>query len=111
ILRELKRRGTPLYALTNWSHETFPLALERFEFLGWFDGVVVSGQERVIKPDPRIYHLLVKRHGLRPDEIVFIDDNPANAAAATTLGMHGIHFVNAGQLRGELSALGLGLAN
>lgn len=109
ILRELKAAGTPLYALTNWSHETFPLALDRFDFLHWFDGVVVSGQERLVKPDPRIYHVLVERHGLRPSEIVFIDDNPRNAQAATAIGMHGIHFVGADRLRGDLIALGLPL--
>ena len=82
ILRELKEAGTALYALTNWSHETFPVALERFEFMSWFRGIVVSGQEKLIKPDPRIYQLLVDRHGLRPEDIVYIDDNPRNAAAA-----------------------------
>lgn len=107
ILHELKEAGTPLYALTNWSHETFPAALERFAFLSWFQGIVVSGQERLVKPDPQIYLLLVTRHGLRPEEIVYIDDNPHNAAVATSLGMHGIHFTGAAPLRRELAALGL----
>jgi 2-haloacid dehalogenase len=107
ILCELKEAGTPLYALTNWSHETFPLARERFEFLSWFDGIVVSGQEKLVKPDPQIYRVLVERHGLRPEEIVYIDDNPRNAAAATALGMHGIHFTGPAALRRELTALGL----
>ena len=93
ILRELKQAGTPLYALTNWSQETFPLARERFPFLNWFDGIVVSGQEKLVKPDPQIYRVLVERHGLRPEDIAYIDDNPRNAAAATALGMHGIHFI------------------
>ena len=107
ILRELRAAGTPLYALTNWSQETFPVALERFEFLAWFQGIVVSGQERLVKPDPRIYRLLVERHGLRPAEVAYIDDNLRNADAATALGMHGIHFTGPAALRRDLAALGL----
>ena len=107
ILADLKAAGTPLYALTNWSAETYPVALERFPFMEWFRGVVVSGQEKLIKPDPRIYRLLVERHGLRPEDIVYIDDNVRNAAAATALGMHGIHFTGPPALRQELVSLGL----
>ncbi|MDN3567726.1 HAD family hydrolase [Paeniroseomonas aquatica] len=107
ILAALRAAGTPLFALTNWSAETFPVALERFEFMAWFQGIVVSGQEGLIKPDPRIYRLLVERHGLRPEEIVYIDDNPGNAAAATALGMHGIHFTGPAALQTELASLGL----
>jgi 2-haloacid dehalogenase len=107
ILRELKDAGTPLYALTNWSHETFPIALERYEFLSWFDAIVVSGAERLVKPDPRIFTLLMERHRLRAEQLVFIDDNPRNAEAAAALGMHAIHFVSPPRLRAELAALGL----
>jgi 2-haloacid dehalogenase len=107
ILRELKRNHTPLYALTNWSDETFPVAAERFDFMDWFAGVVVSGREKLIKPDPRIYRLLMARYGLRADDMVYIDDNAGNAEAATALGMHGIHFVGPEALRQELTALGL----
>jgi 2-haloacid dehalogenase len=107
ILRELKEAGTPLYGLTNWSDETFMPTVERFEFLRWFEGIVVSGQERIVKPDPRIFHLLMERHGLQPDAIAYIDDNPGNAAAATALGMHGIHFTDPAALRQELAELGL----
>ncbi|MBK1659190.1 HAD family hydrolase [Paracraurococcus ruber] len=107
ILRALRDRGTPLYALTNWSAETFPHAVERFDFLGWFRGIVVSGQEGMVKPDPAIYRLLVERHGLVPAEIVYIDDNPRNARAATELGMHGIHFTGPDALRTALEALRL----
>ena len=106
VLRELRGAGTPLYALTNWLHETFPVALERFEFMSWFRGIVVSGQEKLIKPDPQIYRLLVDRHGLRPEDIVYIDDNPRNSAAATALGMHGIHFTGPAALREELISQG-----
>ena len=107
ILTALHEAGTPLYALTNWSHETFPFALERFAFLGWFRGIVVSGQERLVKPDPQIYRILVERYGLSADTLVYIDDNPRNAAAATALGMHGIHFTDPVALRDELAGLGL----
>jgi 2-haloacid dehalogenase len=107
ILRELKVAGTPLYALTNWSRETFPLALGRFDFMTWFRGIVVSGQEKLIKPDPRIYRLLLERHRLRPEDVAYIDDNPRNAAAASALGMHGIHFTDPASLRHELATLGL----
>ena len=107
ILAELKRAGVPRYALTNWSAETFPPARERFDFLSWFDGIVVSGQEGVIKPDPRIFRILLDRFRIAPDEAVFIDDNPGNAAAATALGIHGIHFRSPEQLRPELETLGV----
>jgi 2-haloacid dehalogenase len=107
ILADLKRAGVPRYALTNWSAETFPPARARFEFLSWFDGIVVSGEEGVIKPDPRIFRILLERHGIAPDEAVFIDDNPGNAAAARALGIHGIHFRSPELLRRELETLGI----
>lgn len=107
ILGELKRRGTPLYALTNWSAETFPPQRARFPFLAAFDGIVVSGDEGVIKPDPRIFRILLERYAIAPHEAVFIDDNPANAAAASALGVHGIHFRSPEALRRELARLGL----
>jgi 2-haloacid dehalogenase len=107
ILAELRERGTPLYALTNWSAETFPHAERRFDFLTWFRGIVVSGHERVIKPDPRIFRILLERHDIAPDSAVYIDDNPKNAAAATALGLHGIHFTSPDALRRELGQLGL----
>jgi len=107
ILAELKRTGVPRYALTNWSAETFPPQRNRFEFLSWFDGIVVSGNEGVIKPDPRIFRILLDRYRIAPQEAVFIDDNPANAEAATTLGIHGIHFRGPELLRRELETLDL----
>jgi 2-haloacid dehalogenase len=107
ILETLKAQKTPLYGLTNWSRETFPVALQRFDFMSWFDGIVVSGQEKLIKPDPRIYRLLVERYGLKPEQLVYIDDNSGNAAAATALGMHAIHFLSPAQLAGELQSLDL----
>ena len=107
ILADLKRKGVPRYALTNWSAETYPTQSERFEFLSWFDGIVVSGDEGVIKPDPRIFHILLERYRIDPREAVFIDDNPANAEAAASLGIHGIHFRSPELLRRELESLDL----
>jgi 2-haloacid dehalogenase len=82
ILAELRRAGVACYGLTNFSAETFRPQRQRFEFLSWFDGIVVSGEEGVIKPDPRIFRILLERYRIVPEEAVFIDDNPANAAAA-----------------------------
>ena len=107
ILAELRAQEVPLFALTNWSAETYPLALELYDFLGWFEAVVVSGRERLVKPDPAIFRLLCERHGLSPEALVFIDDNPKNAAAAAALGMEGIHFTSPEVLRTDLTRLGL----
>jgi 2-haloacid dehalogenase len=106
ILAELVRRGVPRYALTNWSAETFAPQRPRFPFLSWFDGIVVSGDEGVIKPDPAIFRILLERYAIAPEEAVFIDDDPRNAAAAASLGIHGIHFRSPETLRRELEALG-----
>ena len=107
ILADLKRAGVPRYGLTNFSAETFRPQRQRFEFLSWFDGIVVSGEEGIIKPDPRIFRILLERYRIAPEEAVFIDDNRANAVAATTLGIHGIHFRSPEALRSELVSLGL----
>jgi 2-haloacid dehalogenase len=107
ILAELRARGVSLYALTNWSAETFPSQRQRFEFLSWFAGIVVSGEEKLIKPDPRIYQRLLERYDIAPVRAVYIDDVPANAAAAAALGIHGVHFTSPAQLYTELRALGL----
>jgi len=105
ILADLKRAGVPRYALTNWSAETFAPQRGRFEFLSWFAGIVVSGQEGVIKPDPLIFRILLERYRIAPEEAVYIDDNPGNAAAAMALGIHGIHFRSPELLRRELETL------
>jgi 2-haloacid dehalogenase len=107
VLAELKRCAVPIYAITNWSAETYPSQRERFAFLSWFQGVVVSGAEGVMKPDPRIFRILFERYGVAPGAAVFIDDVPDNAAAAATLGVHGIHFRSPDQLRRELVTVGL----
>ena len=108
LLEELKRRDAHnLYALTNWSAETFPIALERFDFLGHFKGIVVSGEEKTRKPFPRIYEILFDRYGLDPGTSVFIDDSLPNVQAAKDLGMTGIHFRHPEQLSSDLRALGI----
>lgn len=107
ILAELKASGREVHALTNWSSETFPIALERYEFLGWFEHIVVSGEERLKKPDPLIYRVLLDRIGREAHECVFIDDSAANVATAADLGFDVIHFTSPEQLRRELAAFGV----
>jgi 2-haloacid dehalogenase len=107
LLNELRTRGVPIYALSNWSAETFPAALKRFEFLRWFRGTLLSGNVRLLKPDPRIFKLFFETHGVDPGQAVYIDDLPANVDAARTLGMHGIRFTDPAALRGELVKVGL----
>lgn len=107
ILAELRDRGTSLYGLTNWSAETYPAALERFAFLRWFRGILVSGEVGVIKPDPRIFALLIERFAIEPQCTVYIDDVEVNVAAARSFGFYGIHFTTPAKLRQELAGLGL----
>lgn len=107
ILAELRERGVPVYAITNWSAETFPIALKRFEFLQWFRGVLVSGNEKLLKPDPRIFKLMFERFKIRPGDVVYVDDQPRNVNAAKALGMHGIRFTDPAALRQELAQLNL----
>jgi len=107
ILAELRERGTPLYLLSNFSAETFPPALERFDFLGWFRGMVISGEVGVIKPDPRIFKILLTRFAIDPHSAIYIDDVAANAEAARPFGIHAIHFTTPGALREELVRLAL----
>ena len=104
ILRELLDAGHRCYALSNWNAETFASIEDRYPFLVWFDGLVISGREGVIKPDPAIYRLLCDRHGIEPDEAVFVDDSPTNVAAAVALGFDGIVFTDPDQLRRRPSA-------
>ena len=107
ILSELKAVGVPCYALTNMERETYPLRRERFEFLRWFDGTVVSGFEGVAKPDPAIFELLLDRFDLEATKTTFIDDSPVNVRAARSLGIHAIEFDSPDQLRRELRSAGL----
>lgn len=108
VLHKLKQNGKyKIYALTNWSAEAFPHARERFEFLKWFDGIVVSGEEKTRKPFAEFYKILLDRYHLDPTNTVFIDDNLRNINGAEAMGMTGIHFHNAGQLKEELGRLGI----
>jgi 2-haloacid dehalogenase len=107
ILAELRDAGVALYALTNWSAETWPIALERYPFLGWFRGIVVSGLVGAAKPEAAVFEALVERYGVTPADAVFIDDQPANVDAAVRLGFRGIRFTDATMLRQDLAALGL----
>ncbi len=107
ILAELRQRRAPLYALTNWSGETFPIARQRFPFFDWFDGIVVSGEIGLVKPDPRIYRHLLATYGLDAGDCVFIDDSVANVAGAAAVGIAGLHFQSPEQLRRDLAGLAL----
>mgnify|MGYP003575763419 FL=1 len=108
IFKQLKDSGKyKLYALTNWSAETFPIAREKFDFLNWFDGVVVSGTEKMRKPDPKFFQILLDRYNLKADEVVFIDDNLRNVIAAREMGVESIHFISPDELENKLSDIGV----
>jgi len=104
ILHELKKKFK-IYGLTNWSAETFPVALERFKFFQLFDGIVVSGDEKIIKPGKEIFYLLLKRYNLRAENCLFIDDNIKNIQAAVNIGFHAIHFISAEDLKEKLLSM------
>ena len=103
IIVELRKKGHEIYGLTNWSMETFPEAREHFPILQMIDRYVVSGAEHLVKPDPRLFQVLLDRYGLRAEECTFVDDNPVNVEAARRMGMRGIQFVGAEKLRKELA--------
>lgn len=106
VLRQLEGKY-PLYGLTNWSAETFPYALENYDFFKLFEGkIVVSGEEKLIKPDPKIFHVLLKRYDLNAEESVFIDDNIENIKTAKDLGFATIHVTPETDLAKELHNLG-----
>jgi 2-haloacid dehalogenase len=107
ILTKLNSQRVPLYALSNWSAETFPAALKRFEFLKCFRGVMLSGEVKLLKPDPRIFKLFLETFAIEPALTVYIDDRKPNVEAATAVGMRGIVFTDAAALRAELTGLGL----
>lgn len=105
ILKEIQMRDFPVYGLTNWPGETFSEALETFPFLLDLKGIVVSGYEKIGKPNPEIYQLVIDRHGVTPSETVFIDDRQENIEAAEALGFKGCLFTSPEQLRTDLVAL------
>ncbi len=106
VFKALKESGRyKIYALSNWSAETFEIAQQKFEFLNWFDGLVVSGLEKIRKPDPAFYQLLLDRYHVKPEEALFIDDNYRNILAAQALGIQSIHFTSAEELKSALKKL------
>ncbi len=107
ILRALKAAGYPVYGLSNWSAEKFNEVRSKYAFLDWFEDMVISGEVRLIKPDPRIFHLLLERIGQNAEDCLFIDDSAANITAAQALGFQTIHFKSPEQLEAELLRLNL----
>ena len=108
ILNKLRAvNNHDLYALTNWGAETFPVALEKYDFLHYFKGIVVSGQEKTRKPFKKIYEIILDRYSLDPGRSVFIDDNLLNVEGARALGINAIQFKNSQQLTNELNHLGV----
>lgn len=108
LLRELRDQGRcRLLALTNWSAETFPVALSRYDFLHWFEGIVVSGEERTRKPFPDIYETLLDRYSVEPSSAIFIDDSLKNVEGAEAVGINGAHFQGADALRQTLLEWGV----
>ena len=108
VLRKLEHSNYELFGLTNWSAETFPYALENYDFFKIFDGkIVVSGTEKVIKPNPKIWEVLLERYHIKADESVFIDDNAKNIEVAKALGFITVHITPETDLEKELKDLGL----
>lgn len=108
VLRKLKNTDYNLFGLTNWSEETFPYALENYDFFEIFEGkIVVSGTEKLIKPDPEIWHVLLDRYNIKAEESVFIDDNTKNIKMAKSLGFITIQVFPDTDLTKELNELGV----
>ena len=108
LFRQIKENpAIKTYALTNWSAETFHIALERYDFLHWFDGRVVSGEERTRKPFHDFYQRLLERYKVDPSQALFIDDNLRNVKAAEALGIKGVQFTTPGRLAEHLKDLGI----
>jgi 2-haloacid dehalogenase len=107
LLAELRAAGYELHALTNWSAETFALTRPRFAFLAWFESILVSAEVGLIKPDPRIFQLLLERIGRAARACIYIDDSQRNVDAAAALGFDALHFQGAGPLRADLVRRGL----
>ena len=106
IFRQLKESNKyKIYALTNWPTVLFDIALVRYNFLHWFDGRVVSGEEKTRKPFPEFYHRLLNRYNVDPSEALFIDDSLRNVKAAEGLGIKSLHFQSSAQLKDELSSV------
>jgi len=107
ILKQLKQNQINLYALTNWSYETFPYARQKFPFLNDFLDIVVSGEEKLVKPHREIYELLLRRNNVQAHESVFVDDRLVNVQGAEAVGIKGVHFTSPEELRDVLLELGI----
>jgi 2-haloacid dehalogenase len=111
LLRTLRDARVPTYAITNFSSEKFVIAKSHYRFFGYFDGIVVSGEVGLIKPDPRIFQVFLERYGQTAENCIFIDDNQLNVTAAGELGMKVIHYVEPSDLAAALSQYGILPAN
>lgn len=109
ILKRLHEMNYPLYGLTNWSAETFPYVLNKYDFFRVFRDIVISGEEKVIKPYPEIYQILLSRNNLLAQHCLFIDDNIENLLGAEKLGIQTIKFENSKQLEKDLRLMGIQL--
>jgi 2-haloacid dehalogenase len=107
VLEDLHVRGVPLYAITNWNGETFRETRDRFAFLSLFRDIVVSGDEKLLKPEPGIFELLASRNGIELARSIFIDDSLKNVKGAEAVGMKGLHFMSPEALRSALRDHGL----
>lgn len=105
LLTDLKQSGYPIYGLTNWSDETMQDEFKRWGIFRLVDDMVVSGREKILKPDPALYNCLLTRFNLKPEECVFIDDNQKNVDAAERMGIHALHFEGAEKLRAALKEM------
>ena len=105
LVRDYKERGCRIWGLTNWSSELFPIVRDRFPVFKLMDGIVVSGQEKVIKPHPELYRILLDRYGLKAEECIFIDDKADNVAGAEAVGIRGVLFEGEKSLREKLDAM------
>jgi 2-haloacid dehalogenase len=110
ILGEVRRAGYRTYALSNWSAETFPITRPHYPFLDEMDGILISGEVGVGKPDPAIFREFIARFGIEPARTVYIDDWDRNVATASDLGLQSIQFIDAAQLRADLRRLGVAVA-
>lgn len=107
LLEPLKQAGYEIHGLSNWSEEKFALARRRYTVFDLFDTILISGEVKIAKPDPRIFELFLTRTGRSANECLFVDDSPVNVAAATGLGFHVIHFESSDQLARDLNEQGL----
>ncbi|REE01604.1 HAD family hydrolase [Marinoscillum furvescens] len=107
LLNQIAQKDYQLLALTNWSAETLPLVMPDYPFFDHFEGIVVSGEEKLVKPDPKFYQVLLDRYQVKAEEALFIDDNADNIAAAAELGFPTIHFKNPEELAQRLQNLGI----